>query len=193
MTLCTASKVAGSACSHHPKNQTVKCRSMSPIISTWNRGRSLLNHHSIYQKESVQSRKGRKEVRICSYPILQKKTRQLQHCLLTAQEICREWGTAARRQPYVFFLIAGHTFNPLNLAPHCYRTNTNHEFQFCRNHIGRHRSQQPQHNNKRWLDRVIQEDLQHLKAWQVYTVNPQWSAFIVPDHFPDSADSALSN
>jgi len=33
-----------------------------------------------------------------------------------------------------------------------YRTITNHEFQFCRNHIGRHRSQQPQHNNKRWLD-----------------------------------------
>ncbi len=66
MTLCTASKVAGSACSHHPKKKTVKCRSMSPIISTWNRGRSLLNHHSICQKESVRSRKGRKDVRICS-------------------------------------------------------------------------------------------------------------------------------
>ncbi len=30
---------------------------------------------------------------------------------------------------------------------------------------------------------VIQEDLQNLKAWQVYSVNSQWSAFIVPNHY----------
>ncbi len=32
-----------------------------------------------------------------------------------------------------------------------------------------------------------------IKAWQVDIVNSQWSAFFVPDHFPDSTDSALSN
>jgi len=40
---------------------------------------------------------------------------------------------------------------------------------------------------------IIQEDLQNLKAWQIDIVNSQWSAFFVPNHFPDSTDSALSN